>query len=229
MKKKIFGFCALAVSIEFGVVACEGDDVTEGPADAGNEACACIDTGVGDAGDGSSNEASTGHPPWALFTVNYSDQSDMVALSTATGSVDGVFNYASKYGATSVSTDGPWVLQQSTDLVQKLDPSAPFRGGSTWSVLGTDDGGYPNANPYKVIAGPAGKDYVLRFNRNEIAVIDTTQTGTNLPPTKFIDLSSYLDGTDEDGEVDMLSGAYVASQHRVYVLLANVDTYNIDP
>ncbi|MGH7326757.1 MAG: hypothetical protein ACREJX_00265, partial [Polyangiaceae bacterium] len=193
MKKRFLISSALVVSLGFGISACEGDDVTEGPGDAGYEA-STFDGSVLDAApsDGGS-EASAVHPPWALFTVNYSDQSDMVALSTSTGGIDGVLNYPSKYGATSVSTDGPWVLEQATDLVQKLDPSAPWNGGSTWSVLGADDGGFPNANPYKVIAGPAGKDYILRFNRNEVAVIDSTQTGTNLAPTKFIDLSSYLD------------------------------------
>ncbi len=229
MKKRILVFGALAVSLAFGMSACEGDDVTEGPGDAGNEASTGDGSTIADASTDGGTEASAAHPPWALFTVNYSDQSDVVALSTTTGKVDGVFNYASKYGATSVSSDGPWVLEQSTDLVQKLDPSAPWNGGSTWNVLGTDDGGLPNANPYKVIAGPAGKDYVLRFNRNQIAVIDGTQAGTKLSPTKFVDLSAYLDATDEDGAVDMLSGAYVPSQHRVYVLLANIDLYNIDP
>ncbi|MEO8799188.1 MAG: hypothetical protein ABI551_14965, partial [Polyangiaceae bacterium] len=139
--------------------------------------------------------------------------------------------YPANIGFASTTATGPWLLEQSNDVVVKLDPSAPWRGGPSWNVRGTDgfDGGMPYADPYQVVTGPAGKAYVPRFNRNGIAVIDTTQSGVASAPTKIIDLSSYLDAADEDGVVDMVGAAYVSTQHRLYVLLGSFDLYLTDP
>jgi hypothetical protein len=232
MKKIGFGLSALALSAAAVLSACSGDDVTEGPSDGGLDASpfdgAFPDSSSSDAI--APTDAGAPRPPWALVTIDYSDQSDLVAFSLSANAVDGVFNYTSKYGGTSIASDGPWALEQFTDIVAKMDPTAPWKALSTWNVAGPDGGDPdPYADPYKVVAGPTGKDYVLRFNRNQIAVLDTTKTGSNLAPTKYIDLKSYLDPSDEDGEVDMVSGAFVASQHRLYVLLANYDLYNTDP
>jgi hypothetical protein len=235
MKKIGFGLSALAVSAAAILIACSGDDVTEGPADAGDDASpfdgSFPDTSTTDAATPDGGDADVSRPPWALITINYGTNSDLLAFSLTANAPDGVFNYASKYGGTSIASDGPWALEQYTDIVAKMDPAHPWQPTSSWNVRGATDGGDSDsyADPYKVVAGPTGKDYVLRFNRNQIAVLDTTQTGTNLAPKPFIDLKQYLDPTDADGEIDMVSGAYVASQHRLYVLLANFDLYNVDP
>jgi hypothetical protein len=235
MKKAVFCFSALTLSAAAVLIACSGDDVTEGPADAGDDASpfdgSFPDTSTTDAATPDGGDADVSRPPWALITINYGTNSDLLAFSLTANAPDGVFNYASKYGGTSIASDGPWALEQYTDIVAKMDPAHPWQPTSSWNVRGATDGGDFDsyADPYKVVAGPAGKDYVLRFNRNQIAVLDTTQTGTNLAPKTFIDLKQYLDPTDADGEIDMVSGAYVASQHRLYVVLANYDLYNTDP
>ncbi len=232
MKKIGFGLSALVLSAAAVLIACESDDVTEGPADGGDDASP-FDGSLPDAApsDGAVSDAGPVRPPWALLTINYSDQSDMAAFSLDAAAVDGVLNYATKYGATSIAADGPWELEQGLDLVEKLDPNVPWHSLASWNVAGTDsyDGGQPYSDPVKVVAGPTGKDYVIRFNRNQIAVIDPTKTGSGISPTKFIDLSSYLDPTDEDGAIDMVSAVYVASQHRLLVLLGNLDLFNTDP
>jgi hypothetical protein len=232
MKKIGFGLSALVLSAAAVLIACEGDDVTEGPADGGDDASPFDGSFPDASADGSSDSGDAGisRPPWALITIDYGSSSDLVAFSLGANAPDGVFNYASKYGGTSIASDGPWALEQYTDFVAKMNPARPWQATATWNVKGPDGGDFdPYADPYNVVAGPAGKDYVLRFNRNQIAVLDTTQTGTNLTPTKYIDLKMYLDPTDADGEIDMVSGAYVASQHRLYVVLANYDLYNTDP
>lgn len=234
MKKIGFGLFALALSTSAILIACSGDDVTEGPSDGGYDASPFDGSFPDSATDASTTDAASdagvSRPPWALVSINYAASSDLVAFSLSANAVDGVFNYASKYGGTSIASDGPWALEQYTDIVAKMDPAHPWQATSTWNVRGADGGDPdPYADPYKVVAGPTGKDYVLRFNRNQIAVLDTTQTGTNLAPTSYIDLSQYLDPTDADGEIDQVSAAYVASQHRLYVLLANFDLYNVDP
>lgn len=239
MKTRFWISCALVVSSSsLLVAACSGDDVTEGPADGG----IATDGSIGSDGpfvvDGSTpadgsviTDAGLSRPPWTLLSLNYKSESDMTAFSLDAGAVDGVLTYPATIGLASTTATGPWLLEQSNDVVVKLDPTAPWRGGPSWNVRGTDgfDGGMPYADPYQVVLGPAGKAYVPRFNRNGIAVLDTTQTGIASAPTKIIDLSSYLDPTDEDGVVDMVGAAYVAAQHRLYVLLGSFDLYLTDP
>ncbi|HEX7666077.1 MAG TPA: hypothetical protein VF407_16230 [Polyangiaceae bacterium] len=219
------------------VAACSGDDITEGPADSGIESDSSF-TGdgsiPGDSStptDGATEDAGVARPPWTLLSMNYKTESDMAAFSLDAGAVDGVLTYPGSIGLTSLTAEGPWLLEQSKDLVVKLDPSAPWRGGASWNVHGTEDAGagLPYADPYQVVLGPAGKAYVPRFNRNALAVIDTTQNGDASAPTKLVDLSQFLESGDEDGNVDMVGGVYVASQHRVYVLLASFDLYLTDP
>jgi hypothetical protein len=91
------------------------------------------------------------------------------------------------------------------------------------------DGGKAFADPVAVIAAPGNKAYVLRFNRNKIAVINTALGLDAAPPISTIDLSAYLDPSDSDGHVDMIAGVYVAAKQRVYVLLGNFDLTNTDP
>jgi hypothetical protein len=69
----------------------------------------------------------------------------------------------------------------------------------------------------------ANKGYVLRYTRNKIAVIDTTQVADGGAPVATIDLSSLVQAQDKDGIVEMTAGYYVADKHMVYVLLANID------
>lgn len=231
MKNRIWVSSALAVSLASAVVACEGDDVTEGPGDAGLEASTVDGSFADGAASDAAVEAGPVRPPWVLYSFNYSDETDLAAYSLDAGAFDGVLTYSGKIGQSTIAADGPWLLEQSNDLVAKLDPAAPLAQKASWDVHGTDgfDGGFSYADPVKVIEGPAGKAYVPRFNRNSVAVIDTTQTGDRNPATKYVDLSAYLSPTDTDGVVDMVAGAYVASQHRVYVLLANLDINDIDP
>jgi hypothetical protein len=73
------------------------------------------------------------------------------------------------------------------------------------------------------VQGPSNKAYVLSFNSNKIAVLDTTQNLDSGAPLKTIDLASQLDPLDLDGHVDMAAAVYVASKQRLYVVLGNFD------
>ena len=119
----------------------------------------------------------------------------------------------------------PYLLEQATDIVARLDAKRPWEVVSTWNVAGDDrvDGGKPNANPSTVVVPDCGKGYVLRFNRNKIAVIDTTKVADAGAPESFIDLAPLLQPNDKDGFVEMTSALHVASKKRIYVLLGNID------
>jgi len=234
------------------IAACGGDDTAVLPADggtndavSGGDAYAPLDgSSTGDVtvpGDASGGDAGTdaadaagdgevdanGTPPWLLLTINATATSELVALSMSTGRVEGRLGYSGFLGGTHVDGTSAWALEQSVDRVVLLDPRAPWRGGASWDVKLDDafDGGKSYADPIAVVAGPPGKAYVVRYNRNALAVIDTTATQADgAAPSKVIDLSSFRDPRDADGSLDVSAAVYVAAKQRLYVLLGQVDT-----
>ncbi len=231
MKSVHKGFAAvvcLAIPTGLMLAACDGDDTTialdGGPVDAGaSDVTVMTDSGaLTDSGGGT--DAQEGTPPWLLLSLNYPQKSEMTAFSVSAKHVDGTLTYPGFIGATSTQGGSLYLMEQQNDVIVKLDPKAPWKGGPSWNVRLDDayDGGKSYADPVAVV--PVGnKAYVLRFNRNKIAVLDTTQTGDGGAPTKTIDLSSLLGGTDGDGHVDMSAAVYVPSKQRIYVLLGNWD------
>jgi hypothetical protein len=85
------------------------------------------------------------------------------------------------------------------------------------------DGGASYSDPQAVVVTAGSKAYVLRYTRNEIAVIDPSQMVDGGVPTNSIDLSSMVQAADQDGYVEMTAGAYLASTGILYVLLGNID------
>ena len=169
-------------------------------------------------------------PPRLLLSYNGSSSSELVAFGLQSGAIDGVYVYPDYIGATSVTHAAPWVLEQSTDLVGRLDPARPWVVQSSWSVALSDyvrDAGYANAysDPLAVVAAGT-KAYVLRYNRNMIAVIDPSQVVDGGAPTSAIDLSGQVQ-TAGDGYVEMSGAYYDASSQLLYVLLANIDRFDV--
>ena len=72
-----------------------------------------------------------------------------------------------------------------------------------------------------MVVGAGAKAYVLRYTRNQIAILDTSQTADAGAPIGTIDLGAFVQPADADGTVEMSAGVYVASrinvgdQHRV--------------
>ena len=215
--------------------ACAGDDTTYGSVDASVDAPAfdgTVDPPETDGGVDASDAQPSERPPWLLMSLHGSEQSEMVAFSLAANAVDGRLAYEGTMGATYAADDGTlWLLQQEIDRVVRLDPDAPWRGGASWNVRLDDraDGGYANANPIAVVAGPVGKAYALRFNRNRIAILDTNQAGDASAPIGSIDLSSFVDPDDSDRYVEVVGAVYLASRRQLLVLLGNVDLNQVDP
>lgn len=181
-------------------------------------------------GDATTDAGPQGRPPWLLASVNYQTQSELIAYSIGAKDVDGRLTYAGGVGMTYIDSLGrAWLLEQSTDRVVELDPLAPWKERASWDVHLGDavDGGSPNADPVMVVPTSAGKAYVVRFNRNRIAVIDDTLVADASAPTKTIDLSSFLDPSDTDTSVDPVGAAVVDG--KLYVLLGNLDLNKVSP
>jgi hypothetical protein len=73
-----------------------------------------------------------------------------------------------------------------------------------------------------VVVSAGTKAYVLRYTRNEIAVIDTSPGADAAVPAGSIDLSGLVQA-DGDGFVEMTAGVYDPGRGRLYVLLANIN------
>lgn len=166
-----------------------------------------------------------GAPVRLLLTMNNATTSEVAAFNLVDKKVDGRFTFNGGLGQTSSLGADPYVVEQAGDLVARMNPQRPWEPVSTWSVAGSDavDGGSPNAQPVGVVVPTCTTGYVLRFNRNSIAVIDTNKAGDGGAPESYLDLSSLVQAGDGDGLVDMTSAYYVASTKRIYVVLGNYD------
>lgn len=217
------------------VVACTSDDETFATTnDAGTTDAAGQETGTaapadagGDTGTGPRQCGDAGGaPPRLLVTIGSTSDGEMAAVNTQTFAVDGRLPIAAAFGGSVLTNNKePFVIAQESDMVMRLDPREPWKSTASWNVKGDDavDGGKKNANPSAVAVPACNKGYVLRFNRNKIAIIDTGEDATNGVPQGYVDLSSQVQAADSDGIVEMTSAIYVPSKNRVYVLLGNVD------
>lgn len=217
------GLCATAAGC--------GDDEVFKATDAGSfEASAVPETGTmvtpdgGDSSVPSTCGNPTGAPERLLLTVNGAT-SEVAAFDLSTKMVDGRFAFAASTGQTfSFGTD-PYVVEQGKDVVARMNAQRPWEPVATWNVAGDDrtDGG-PSAQPVSVVVPSCKKGYVLRFESNKIAVIDTNHTGGDAGlPESYIDLSSLVQNDDKDGRVEMTSALYVPSKKLIYVLLGGWD------
>ena len=208
--------------------ACTGDDDVFRATDAGTFEAAAPDqqTPVGQDGSllptlecGDAGDA----PPRVLLLQGNPTKSELAAVNLTTNAVDGRLPVEGAYGTTSSVGTDPYLLGGESDFVTRLDAREPWRPVATWNVHGDDerDGGDPNANPVAVVQAACNKAYVLRYNRDKIAVIDPSNPVGGLP-TKWIDLSSLKQPGDPN-MVEMTSAVYVPSKRRVYVLLGNID------
>jgi len=242
MKRLIIGLSS-ALGACAAVLACSSDDTVAPPPRGGGSDGASADSGNGgddgevidaggDAGDGGR---------WLLLSIGDPAKTEAVAYNLSSRTVDGRLSYDG-FGTTFVDDAADpsgagspkaslWNLEQQSDIVRRLDPNAPWQSGPSWNVRLEDRpaGGSSYADPVAVVSGPAGKAYVLRFNRNALAVIDTTEQKDASAPVKTIDLSRFVDPVDGDGIVDMTGAVYLPARKRLYVLLGNIDLKNVDP
>lgn len=223
--------CAALVA-PLGVLwACSGDDDVFRSTDAGTFDASTADRAAppspsDDAGGSVAPLAcgdAGGAPPRVLLIQGNPRTSELAAVNLDTKTVDGRLAFDGGYGVTSSLGTEPYLLGGESDLVTRLDPREPWKPVASWNVRGDDgaDGGDSNANPVAVVPTSCSKAYVLRFNRNRIAVIDQSQPAGGVP-TKYIDLSSLRQPGDPN-TVEMTSAVYVPSKKKVFVLLGNMD------
>lgn len=185
-----------------------------GVVDAAVDGGALADAGMGGEG---------GTATHLLLSYN-AGESEVVAFGLASKRVDGRLLYPGFIGTTYPGPTAPWLLEQSADVVAELDPARPWTIDSSWSVALHDkrDGGESYSDPDAVVVGAGSKAYVLRYTRNEIAIVDAAAIADGGAPIGTIDLSDQLQAAG-DGTVEMSAGVYVPGKNLVYVLLANVN------
>ena len=226
---KIRHFAILFSLVPCALVACIGDDTTEVAVDAGHHDATLVD--VPSPPDAPAQDASDAAPPPAqrVLVTHTANNGELVAINLVGGNVDG--RLAFKQFGTTQGGVTPYLIESNVDTVARLDPSQPWVVQSTWNVSGTDkiDGGEAYADPVQVIQTAPNKAYVLRYNRNAVAVIDPSQSADGGAAASYIDLSSLLQMGDNDHHIDMAGAIYDQTRHRIYIALANIDLTLVDP
>jgi hypothetical protein len=194
-------------------------------------ACSSSSTPTNDGGVPDAKTKTEAGPPGAqyvLVTANNKTTSETLAVNVATKQIEGSLMFTGDLGSTFCAGQPlPFLLEESQSVVARLDSTKPWVIDASWNVLGTDavDGGYAYSDPIAVLVGGGGSAYVLRYDRNVIDVIDTSQAATQGKPTATIDLSSLVQGMN--GFVYMSSGLYVAAKNMLYVVLENIDENHV--
>ncbi len=231
MKRWWFGLVLLAPAAGAWAAGC-GDDELFADKDAGSfdagpvpEGGSGTDSGGSDGSSGLGCGNPTGAPQRLLLSMNNKTTSELALFNIGEKKVDAKLGFPSSLGFTSSTSTDPYLLEAENDVVARLDPKDPSKIVSSWSVRGDDarDGGKTNANPVSLVVPNCSKGYVVRFNRNKIAVIDTTKTADKAPADSYIDLAPFLQANDRDGLVEPTAAIHVKSKNRIYVLLGNVD------
>ena len=252
MKRSWTVLVGVLVASASGLLACTGDDNAVSPAEAGVDSAVTPEDGGSDSSTvdsspssdsaGADSSSSTEAGPGSdggdagapatrlLLSYNGSNSSVLAAFGLQSGTTDGFFVYPDFIGTTSITPAAPWVLEQSSDVVGRLDPYHPWVVQSSWSVALSDyaqDAGFSSsyADPLVVVAAGT-KAYVLRYTRNLVAVLDASQVADGGAPTSTIDLSAQVQAAG-DGYVEMSAGYYDPTSHRLYVLLANIDRFDV--
>jgi hypothetical protein len=154
---------------------------------------------------------------------------ELVAYDTTLGQVDGRFAPPS-YPVMNQTGSDRFLIDDDQDRIFLLDPQSPWLPTSSWSVKLNDgpDGSTENADPVQVVESAPNHAYVLRYNRNAIAVIDPTQVTDAGTAIKTIDLSSLLQAGDPD-TVETTGAVFDPTRNRLYVALGNINLGLVSP
>ena len=226
---------ALALVLSFAatgaaVSGCFGDDLTYDPVEGGAGEGGKPDVAQPPPDGGAPTDSGFEVAQRLLLTQSVGAKGQLVAFDMAGGMTAGSLEFGG-FGTAQGTSAGPFLIESQQDLVARLDPAQPWNVKSSWALKLDDafDGGEPYADPIQVVVTGPSKAYVLRYNRNRIAVIDPSKDVEAGAPTKTIDLSSLLQNGDGDGHVDMSGAIYDPVRKRLYVALANIDLHNVDP
>lgn len=162
-----------------------------------------------------------------LVTYEGTSPTTMLAVNLATVTVDGTLTSTDSEAITDTSNaSAPFLLNQTLDVVDRIDPST-WSVASSYSVALPVDGGGGGSDSLAVVVAEPTQAYVLRYLSNVIDVIDPTKAVDAGTPTASIDLTSLLQATDEDGLVEVTAGTYVPATKLLYVVLGNIDRYTV--
>jgi hypothetical protein len=203
--------------------AAPGTDATTA-GDAGNDGASPVSEAGLDASDAAVSDASetidASGGPYLLLSYFYDgyNNTEYSAFNVASASVQGGLSYA-QYGVNVSTNTTPWVLEQYSQLVLRMDPKQPWNPTSSWSLASLPNGSsYGNDTDAFAVAEVGTKAYVLGYGSNYIAVLDTSTTYDAGAPIETIPLVA---NADAGPELEGIALAYDASQNVVWVVLGN--------
>ncbi len=201
-------------------------DASSGTRDAGPAGPDAAPGGDAARDSGASSRDAATTPSHVLVTYSGTSSakkpSALVAVNLTTHAVDGILRTTDSQAVTDTSNaSAPFLLNQSHDVVDEVDPKTWTVAGS-WSVAIPGDAGGDYSDPYAVSVATESEVYVLRYNVNVIDVLDITTPADGGKPAHSVDLTPLAQAKG-DGVVHAVAGVYVPESKLLYVVLENLN------
>lgn len=237
-RARVVAVGAVAAGAVAALAACTGDDEIFRPAPSYLYDASIFDRGAspGEVADASAalTCGDAGGAPPRVLAID-AEHPELAALNLDTHAVDGRFVFADAgavaFGSISAANADPWLVDRDHDRVIRLDPREPWKPLATWDVHGSDgtgtgsrtgSGSDGSARPVAVVQVSCTKAYVLRANRERIAIIDPSLSRTDggLSADTWLDLAAHR---PKSGSLALTAAVWVPAKQRIFVLAGNVD------
>jgi hypothetical protein len=221
------GFALLACNQIFGI---DSGDLVE-PSDAGSDAS--NDGAISDAGSDSPTSSEAGFPdaaPYWLFTsTDFNSHTEVSLLTPGTPATSiGSFNLSTGDALAYASNGRAFIIDQAAGDVYLLDRDSPQTLAAIKEIhtsIGLDGGSEPS-NPYAVVMVSETKGYIVRYDSNELMVVDVTKTNASgiFTAQSVIDLTAFAGSA---GLARMVDGAFNPATNTAYIALERIDTHTL--
>jgi hypothetical protein len=141
------------------------------------------------------------------------------AFETPANHVVGSLAYA-QYATGVATSESPWLLEQASNRVVRMNPAAPWEPTAIWNVSEPPDASSASTEAVAVVE-VGTKAYVAGYASDYVAVLDTSQASDGGPPIASISLTSFVADADIDHRLEVVALASDATQRRVWVVLGN--------
>ncbi len=111
------------------------------------------------------------------------------------------------------------IERMNRDSIAKFHKDKP--GEAVWQYSTRDSNDSASPNTHSIVFASETKAYVIRYESSTVWIVNPSAASQAAFKIGTLDLSSYLDGADADGNPDLETGIIVGT--KLYILVQNID------